>query len=99
MDLDHNALAHMTHTLQKFTYADLSDVERRAAATLLRTLPHDTLIKDFMLAASPDAVARAGLPAAVAEDLAPLLSRLERNLCYAGQFAALFDVAAAASPT
>lgn len=91
MELDENALEHMAHTLQKFTYADLSDAERRAAASLLQTLPRDTLLKDFVHAASPDAVARAGLPASVADDLKPLLSRLELNLCYAGQFAAMFE--------
>jgi hypothetical protein len=94
MELDEDALEHMTHTLQKFTYSDLSQAERRAAATLLQTLPRDTLIKDFMHAASPSAIARAGLPASVAEGLKPLLSRLELNLCYAGQFAAMFDAAA-----
>lgn len=91
MKLDNAAQDFMSHVLWRHTQVDLTDVERHAAVTLLETLPRDTLIKDFMQAASPEAIARAGLPASVAEDLKPLLSRLELNLCYAGQFAALFD--------
>lgn len=98
MNLDNDALEFMTHTLEKFAGVGLTDEQRTAAATLLSVLPHDTLIKDFMLAASPDAVAQRGLPASIADALHPLISNLELSLCYAGKFAALFESARPATP-
>ena len=91
MKLDDDALEFMAHTLQVFTQVELSVEERTAAFTLLRALPQDTLIKDLITAASPEEVARRGLPASIAETLKPLLSRLELSLPYAGRFASLLE--------
>lgn len=91
MNLDNDALEFMTHTLEKFARVNLTDEQRAAAATLLSVLPQDTLLKDFMLAASPESVAQFRLPAEIADALHPLVIRLESSLGYAGKFAAMFE--------
>ena len=90
---DDAAQEYMTHTLQKFTYVELTDEERAAAFTLLRALPDATLIKDFRDAINPETVERLGLPPSIADTLKPLWSHLTLNVCYAGQFARLVEPA------
>lgn len=90
MQLSQTAEDFAAYVLGKFAGHDLTDAERHAAVTLLATLPSDTTVQQFIAAASPENVTRAGLPDTVAADLQPVLSALERNLSYAGRYAGLF---------
>ncbi|MGR9587056.1 hypothetical protein [Pandoraea sputorum] len=88
--IEAEASEYLAHTLGKFTHTDLTKKERHAAFMLACTLPERAVIKDFIAAASATEVARAGLPVAVADTLAPLVLRLER-VGYAARFASLFE--------
>ncbi|MDR5748909.1 hypothetical protein QCE73_37695 [Caballeronia sp. LZ029] len=85
------ASEHLAHTLGKFIFRDLSEEECRAALALAGSLPDGAVIKDFIVAASEKEVARAGLPAQVAQTLAPLVMSLG-SIAYAARFSPLFDV-------
>lgn len=91
MNFENEASQYLTHVLGKFSAGELSEAESRAAFRLLCRLPDSACIKDFMRAAEKEQVDRAGLPSSVAEELAPLVIRLESNLPYAGRFASLFE--------
>ena len=88
--IEAEASEYLAHTLGKFTFTDLTDEERHAAFMLACTMPDRAVIKDFIVAASETEVVRAGLPASVAETLAPLVVRLE-SIAYAARFSSLFD--------
>ena len=91
MQLSQTAEDFAAYVLGTFARHDLTETERHAAVTLLATLPSNTTLQQFIAAASPENVARAGLPDTVAADLQPVLSALELNLSYAGRYAALFE--------
>lgn len=91
MKFGNEASQYMAHVLRKFAGGELTLAESHAAFQLLCTLPSNTCVKDFMKAAGREEVAQAGLPMSVAEDLAPLVLRLESNLPYAGRFASLSE--------
>lgn len=88
--IEAEASEYLAHTLGKFTFTELTDDERHAAFMLACTLPDRAVIKDFIVAASETEVVRAGLPASVAQTLAPLVVKLER-IAYAARFASLFE--------
>lgn len=93
MNIEKKASRFLTELLGKFAGIDLTDEESQAASMLLCTLPDSACIKDFIKAARSEEVERAGLPSNIAEVLAPLVTRLELNLPYAGRFASLFESA------
>ncbi|RQV01594.1 hypothetical protein DF039_36915 [Burkholderia cenocepacia] len=88
--IESEASEYLADTLGKFTFTELTDEERHAAFMLACTLPDRAVINDFIFAASETEVVRAGLPASVAQTLAPLAVRLE-SVAYAARFASLFE--------
>lgn len=92
--IEKEASQYLTDFLGKVAGVELSEAERHAGFQLLCTLPDGACLKDFVAAASPEKVMQAGLPASVAQHLAPLVTKLAPHVSSAGH-SPLFESAPA----